>query len=33
MSVCEGTTEEACWETSINIPIVDCHMNRHLHEK
>ena len=24
MSVCEGTTEEACWETSINIPIVDC---------
>ena len=24
MSVCEGSTEEACWETSINIPIVDC---------
>ena len=24
MSVCEGTTEEARWETSINIPIVDC---------
>ena len=23
-SVCEGTTEAARWETSINIPIVDC---------
>lgn len=23
-SVCEGRTEEACWETSINIPITDC---------
>ena len=24
-SVCEGTTEAARWETSINIPIVDCY--------
>ena len=24
-SVCEGTTEASRWETSINIPIVDCH--------
>ena len=24
MTFCEGTTEEAHWETSINIPIVDC---------
>ena len=24
MSVCEGTTEKAHWETSINIPIVNC---------
>ena len=25
MSICEGATEEAHWETSINIPIVDCY--------
>ena len=25
MCVCEGSTEAAWWETSINIPIVDCY--------